>query len=79
MLDAHVHVMQVKLCKANTRGVTVVGFVVVREPFVGMEPYGDLFRRIFFERALSVGKPPRIVLMGLHPCSHSDWPVDEVW
>ena len=22
MLDAHVHVMQVKLCKANTRGVT---------------------------------------------------------
>ena len=23
MLDAHAHVMQVKLCKANTRGVTV--------------------------------------------------------
>ena len=22
MLDAHAHVMQVKLCKANTRGVT---------------------------------------------------------
>ena len=25
MLDAHAHVMQVKLCKANTRGVTKVG------------------------------------------------------
>ena len=25
MLDAHAHVMQVKLCKANTRGVTVLG------------------------------------------------------
>ena len=24
MLDAHAHVMQVKLCKANTRGVTYV-------------------------------------------------------
>ena len=24
MLDAHAHVMQVKLCKANTRGVTKV-------------------------------------------------------
>ena len=24
MLDDHAHVMQVKLCKANTRGVTVV-------------------------------------------------------
>ena len=24
MLDAHAHVMQVKLCKANTRGVTIV-------------------------------------------------------
>ena len=24
MLDAHAHVMQVKLCKANTRGVTAV-------------------------------------------------------
>ena len=25
MLDAHAHVMQVKLCKANTQGVTLVG------------------------------------------------------
>jgi len=24
MLDAHAHVMQVKLCKANTRGVTSI-------------------------------------------------------
>ena len=24
MLDAHDHVMQVKLCKANTRGVTLI-------------------------------------------------------
>ena len=28
MLDAHVHVMQVKLCKANTRGVTPVEVVM---------------------------------------------------
>ena len=33
MLDAHAHVMQVKLCKANTRGVTVyIGQSVQREP-----------------------------------------------
>jgi len=24
MLDAHAHVMQVKICKANTRGVTPI-------------------------------------------------------
>jgi len=29
MLDAHAHVMQVKLCKANTRGVTAAGDALV--------------------------------------------------
>ena len=32
MLDAHAHVMQVKLCKANTRGVTVLEPSYVRVP-----------------------------------------------
>ena len=43
---------------------SVVGFVVVHEAFVGMEPYENLFWRIFSERALLVGKPPRTALMG---------------
>ena len=43
---------------------SVVGFVVVREAFVGMEPYGKLFRRIFSGRVSSVGKPPRTASMG---------------
>ena len=43
---------------------SVVGFVAVYEAFIRMEPYGDLFWRIFFKRALLVGKPPRTVSMG---------------
>ena len=43
---------------------SIIGFVIVLEAFVGMEPYGDLFRRIFSERALLVGKPPRTMLIG---------------
>ena len=42
----------------------VVGFAIVREAFVGMEPYGDFFWQIFSGRALSVGKPPRTTPMG---------------
>ena len=29
---------------AHWRVMSVIGFVVVREAFIGMEPYGDLFR-----------------------------------
>ena len=50
--------------EAHWRVLSVVGFVIVREAFVRMEPYGDLFWRIFSGRALLVGKPPRTVLMG---------------
>ena len=34
---------------------SVIGFVIVREVFPGMELYGDLSRRIFSLRVLSVG------------------------
>ena len=30
--------------KMHWRVLSVVGFVIVHEAFVGMEPYGDLFR-----------------------------------
>ena len=30
--------------EAHWKVLSVVGFVVVHEAFVGMEPYGDLFR-----------------------------------
>ena len=50
--------------EAHWRVLSVVGFVIVHEAFVGMEPYGDLFRRIFSEQALLVGKPPRTTSMG---------------
>ena len=57
---------------------SVVGFAIVCESFIRMEPYGELFRQIFSERVLSVGKLPRTVLMvGFHPCSRLDWPVHE--
>ena len=42
----------------------VVGFAIVREAFVGMEPYGKLFWGIFSERVLSVGRPRRTMPMG---------------
>ena len=50
--------------EAYWRVPSVVGFVVVHEAFVGMEPYEDLLRRIFFGQALSVGKPPRTTSLG---------------
>ena len=43
---------------------SVIGFVVVREAFVRMEPYGDFFWRIFYGQALLVGKPRRTASMG---------------
>ena len=42
----------------------VVGFITVCKAFVRMEPYMDSFRRIFFGRALSAGKPLRTALVG---------------
>ena len=50
--------------EAHWRVLHVIGFVTVCEAFVGMEPYGDFFRRIFFRQASLVGKPPRTALMG---------------
>ena len=46
---------------------SVIGSIVVRKAFIGMELYGTLFWRIFFRRALSVGKPPRTTSMGVSP------------
>ena len=42
----------------------VAGVVTFYKAFLGMEPHVDLFRRIFSERALSEGKPPRIMSVG---------------
>jgi len=50
--------------EVHWRVLSVVSFAVVREAFVGMEPYGKLFRRIFSGRVLSVGEPPRTASMG---------------
>ena len=50
--------------EAHWRVPPVAGFVIICEAFIGMKPYGDLFRRIFSKRALSVGKLPRTVSMG---------------
>ena len=43
---------------------SVVGFVVIREAFVGMDPYRGLLRRIFSGRVLLVGKLLRTASMG---------------
>ena len=50
--------------EAHWRVLSVIGFVVVHEAFVEMEPYGDLLLRIFSGRALLVEKPPRTASMG---------------
>ena len=50
--------------EAHWRVLSIVGFAVVREAFVGMEPYGKPFQRIFSGRVLSVGKPSRTTSMG---------------
>ena len=49
--------------EVHWRVLSVVGFAVVREAFVGMEPYGNLFRRIFSGRVFSVRKLPRTASM----------------
>ena len=43
---------------------SIIGFVVVREAFIGMEPYKDFFQRIFSRRVSLVGKSPKTVSMG---------------
>ena len=43
---------------------SVIGFAVVCEAFIKMEPYGKLFRWIFSRQVLLVGKPPRTASMG---------------
>ena len=43
---------------------SIIGFVVVHEAFVGMKPYGDFFRQIFSVRALLVGKLPKTMTIG---------------
>ena len=53
--------------EAHWRVLSVVGFVVVREAFVGMDPYGGLLRRIFSRRVLLVGKLLRTASMGASP------------
>ena len=35
--------------EAHWRVMSVIGFVVVREAFIRMEPYGKFFQRIFSE------------------------------
>ena len=42
----------------------IAGFVTVCEAFLGMEPHADLFRRLFSGRALTVGNPADIALVG---------------
>ena len=50
--------------EVHWRVLRVVGFVIVYEAFVGMEPYVGFFQQIFSGQALSVGKPPRTTSMG---------------
>ena len=54
-----------------TRVLHVVGFIIVYEAFLGMELCVHLFRRIFTERALSEGMPPRTMPVGGSPCRRS--------
>jgi len=42
-----------------TRVLHIAGFVTICEAFLKMESHVDLFWRVFIERALSEGKPPR--------------------
>ena len=50
--------------EAHWRVLSIVGFAVVREAFVGMEPYGKPFQRIFSRRDMLVGRLPRTASMG---------------
>ena len=50
--------------EVHWRVLIVVGFVIIYEAFVRMEPYVGFFRRIFSRQALSVGKLPRTAPMG---------------
>ena len=50
--------------EVHWRVLSVVGFVVVHEAFIRMEPYEGFFRRSFSGRALLVGKPPKTTSIG---------------
>ena len=59
------NVWGLELQHLNPTGVLhIASFITIYEAFLGMEPHVDLFRRIFSGRALSEGKPPRIVSVG---------------
>jgi len=42
----------------------ITGFVTVYEAFLGMEPHANFFRWLFSRRALTVGNPTKIALVG---------------
>ena len=42
----------------------IAGFITVYEAFLGMEPHVDFFQRLFSGRALPVGNPPEVALVG---------------
>ena len=49
----------------NPTGVLhIAGFVTVCEAFLGMEPHADFFPQLFSGRALLVGNPPEVSLVG---------------
>ena len=50
--------------EAHWRVLSIVGFVIIRETFVGMDPYWGLLRQIFSRRVLLVGKLLRTTSMG---------------
>ena len=56
---------RLELQHLNPTGVLhITDFVTVCEAFLGMEPHTDFFRWLFSGRALPVGNPPEIALVG---------------
>ena len=47
-----------------TRVLHIVGFINICEAFLGMEPHANFFRWLFSGRALTVGDPPEVALVG---------------
>ena len=47
-----------------TRVLHIAGFVTIYEAFLGMEPHADFFWWLFSGRALTVGNPAEIALVG---------------
>ena len=42
----------------------IASFITVYEAFLRMEPHADFFHLLFSGRALPVGNPPEVVLVG---------------